>query len=93
MVVKSLCKCQINGEQSARTCMVLNTFMEATCNSLQWYRWNSVKTVLNFLYTGLDFIIKDLPSVLILIHVIADQIFNDKLCCSYRYNWCLCRFI
>jgi len=30
--------------------------------------------------TGLDFIIKDLPSVLILI--IADQILNDSRCCS-----------
>jgi len=24
---------------------------------------------------------------------IADQILNDSLCCSYTYNWCLCRFI
>jgi len=29
------------------------------------------------------FIIDDLPSVLILI--IADQILNDSLCCSYKY--------
>jgi len=28
----------------------------------------------------------DLPSVLIL--VIADQILNDSLCCSNKYNWC-----
>ena len=34
--------------------------------------------------SGLDFIIRDLPSVLILI--IADQILNDSLCCSYKYN-------
>jgi len=33
----------------------------------------------------------DLPSMLILI--IADQILNDSLCCSYKYNWCLCRVI
>ena len=40
---------------------------------------------------GLDFIITDLPSVLIL--MIADQIWNHSLCCSYKYNWCLCRVI
>ena len=34
--------------------------------------------------TGPNFIIKDLPSVLILI--IADQRFNDSLCCSNKYN-------
>jgi len=28
-----------------------------------------------------------------LILIIADQILNDSLCCSYKYNWCLCRFI
>jgi len=43
------------------------------------------------LVPGLDVIINDLLSVLILI--IADQIVNDLLCCSYKYNWCLCRFI
>ena len=42
-------------------------------------------------HTGSNFIIKDLPSVLILI--ITDQILNDSMCCSYKYNWCLCRFI
>ena len=42
-------------------------------------------------YPGLDFIIKDLPSVLILI--IAYQTLNDSLCCSNKYNWCVCRFI
>ena len=31
-----------------------------------------------------NFIIKDLRSVLILI--IADQLLNDSLCCSYKYN-------
>ena len=25
--------------------------------------------------------------------MIATQILNDSLCCSYKYNWCLCRFI
>ena len=40
---------------------------------------------------GPNFIIKDLPSVLILI--IADQILNDSMCCSNKYKWCLCRFI
>ena len=34
-----------------------------------------------------NFTIKDLPSVLILI--IADQIVNDSLCCSNKYNWFL----
>jgi len=29
----------------------------------------------------------------VLIQIIADQILNDSLCCSYKYNWCLCRFI
>jgi len=43
------------------------------------------------LVPGLDVIINDLLSVLILI--IADQIVNDLLWCSYKYNWCLCRFI
>ena len=33
----------------------------------------------------------DLPSVLILIN--ADQFIHDLLCCSYEYNWCLCRLI
>jgi len=33
---------------------------------------------------GHNFIIKDLPSVLILI--IADQILNDSLCCSNKYS-------
>ena len=41
--------------------------------------------------SGPNFIIKDLPSVLILI--IADQMLNDSLRCAYKYNWCLCRFI
>jgi len=40
---------------------------------------------------GPNFIIEDLPSVLILI--IADQMLNDSLCCSNKYNWCVCRFI
>jgi len=31
-----------------------------------------------------NFIFKDLPSVLI--HIIADHISNDSLCCSYKYN-------
>ena len=43
-------------------------------------------------WTGLDFIIKDLPSVLIL-RITANQILINLLCCSYKYNWCLCRFI
>ena len=38
-----------------------------------------------------DFIIKDLPSMLILI--VAYQIINDSLCCPSKYNWCLCSFI
>mgnify|MGYP007133233081 CR=1 FL=1 len=25
--------------------------------------------------------------------IIADQMLNDPLCCPYKYNWCLCRFI
>ena len=33
---------------------------------------------------GPNFKLKDLPSVLILI--IADQIINDSLCCSNKYN-------
>jgi len=33
------------------------------------------------------YIIKDLPSVLILI--IADNFLNDSLCCSYKYEWCV----
>ena len=41
--------------------------------------------------TRAGFQIKDLPSVLILI--IADQILNDSQCCSYKYKWCVCRFI
>jgi len=41
--------------------------------------------------SGPNFVITDLPSVLILI--IADQIWNDSLCCSNKYNWYLCRFI
>ena len=40
------------------------------------------------IYRGPNFIIKDLPSVLILILAL-----NDSLCCSNKYNWCLCRFI
>jgi len=40
---------------------------------------------------GPDFIIKDLPSLLILI--IAEQILNDSLCCFDKYNWCLCRYL
>jgi len=35
-------------------------------------------------YLGLDFFITDLSSVLI--QIIADQILNDSLCCSYKYN-------
>ena len=38
-----------------------------------------------------NFIIEDLPSVLILI--ISDQILNYSRCCSNKYNGCLCRFI
>jgi len=45
----------------------------------------------DFRRPGPDFIIKDLPSVLILL--IADQHLNDSLCCSNKYNWCLCRSI
>ena len=40
---------------------------------------------------GLDFIIRDIPSVLKLI--LADQILDDSLCSSYKCNWCICRFI
>ena len=40
---------------------------------------------------GPNFIIKDLPEVLILI--IADHISIDSLCISYKYNRCLCKFI
>jgi len=32
----------------------------------------------------LDFIIKDLHSLLILIY--ADKMFNNLMCCSYNYN-------
>jgi len=39
----------------------------------------------------LDFIIKDLPSVLIFI--IPDQIVHESLRCSCKYNCYLCRFI
>ena len=28
----------------------------------------------------------------LLILIIAHLMFNDSLCCSYKYNWCLCRF-
>jgi len=40
--------------------------------------------ILKIIKPGLDFISKDLPSVLVLI--IADQILNDLLCCSHKYN-------
>ena len=40
---------------------------------------------------GPNFIIKDLPEVLILIF--ADHISIDSLCISYKYNRCLCKFI
>ena len=40
-------------------------------------------------YTGPNFIINDLPSMLILI--IADQISYNSLCCSNKYNCFLCR--
>jgi len=33
----------------------------------------------------LGFIIKDLPSLLIL--VLSAQMLNDSLCCSYKYKW------
>ena len=39
----------------------------------------------------LDFIIEDLPSVLILI--ISKQVLNESLCRSYKFNWCVCRCI
>ena len=38
--------------------------------------------------TWIHFINNDLTSVLILI--IADQILNNLLCCSDKYNWCVC---
>ena len=41
--------------------------------------------------TGLDFIIKDLPTVLIILF--ANQKLKKLLCCSYKYNWYLCRLI
>ena len=41
--------------------------------------------------TRAQFIIKDLPSALILI--IADQWLNDSLCCSNKSNWCVCIFL
>ena len=41
--------------------------------------------------SGLDFIIKNLPSVLI--QIIVDQSLNDSLCCPYAYNWYLCTLI
>ena len=43
------------------------------------------------LRSGPNFIIKDLPSVLIVI--IADHISNDSLCYFNKYNLCLCTFI
>jgi len=54
--------------------------------SCLWPIWRSLDS-----WCGPNFIIKDLPSVLILI--IPVQILNDSLCCSNKYNWCLCRFI
>ena len=42
-------------------------------------------------FSRLDFIIKDLPLIFIL--VIANQILNDSLSCSYKYDCWLCRFI
>ena len=55
------------------------------------------RNVVNLVYDifkaipGPNFIIKDLPSVLILI--ITDNILNDLLCCSNKYNRRLCRII
>ena len=54
-----------------------------------FYHWSVYLTQEYFI--GLEFIIKDLPSVLILI--IADRMLNDSLCYSYKYNWFVCRFI
>jgi len=54
-------------------------------------KWQILSLVKCLGSSGPDFIIKDLPSVLI--QIIADQLLNDSLCCSNKYNWCLCRFI
>ena len=60
------------------------------CSTLMHSLFHLLYTEAN--WTGLDFIIKDLPSVLIL-RITANQILINLLCCSYKYNWCLCRFI
>ena len=45
--------------------------------------------------TGLDSIVKDLNSVLIkhLVTSFDDQILHISLLLTYKYSWCLCRFI
>ena len=43
------------------------------------------------LVPGLNFIIKDLLSVLIFI--LSDHISNDSLNCANKYNCCLCIFL
>jgi len=43
-----------------------------------------VKVKANIITLVIDFIIKDLPSVLIF--VIADPYLDHSLCCSYKYN-------
>ena len=52
--------------------------------------WNT-PVITKISRAGSNFIIKNLPSVLILI--IADQLLNYSLCCSNKYNWYLTRFI
>ena len=53
------------------------------------YVWTITKH--KYMYPGLDFIIKDLPSVLILI--IADQRLNESRCCCNKFQGCQCRYI
>ena len=48
---------------------------------------NKVYHKQSLMWSGLNCVIKDLPSVLI--PIIADHLLNDSPCCCYTYNSCL----
>ena len=70
----------------------LNSYIYTdTYGPMMFLTYGGVITLIRQNCSGPNCIIKDLPSVLILI--IAHQTLNDSLCCSNKYNWCFCRFI
>ena len=89
-MLSSVIGAEVAGKAGESDLYVLRSWCTSCCQ-LYSLKDTEVVSIEWTILPGFNFIIKEWPSVLILF--LANQIINDSLYRSYKFIWCLCRFI